>query len=39
MYVVASIFTFLIYGAMPAILAKNGISPSEIGLLYMAFAF
>lgn len=36
-YVVVSIFTFLIYGAMPAILAKNGISPREIGLLYMAF--
>ncbi|RDU60962.1 MFS transporter [Helicobacter marmotae] len=37
LYCIISIFTFLIYGALPAILAANHIPPQEIGLLYMAF--
>lgn len=34
-YSIVSIFTLMIYGALPAILARNGVSPQEIGLLYL----
>lgn len=34
-YSIISIFTLMIYGALPAIMAKNGIAPQEIGLLYL----
>lgn len=34
-YSIVSVFTLMIYGALPAIMAKNGIAPQEIGLLYL----
>ena len=34
-YSIISIFTLMIYGALPAIMAKDGIAPQEIGLLYL----
>ena len=35
-YGVVSIFTLMIYGALPAIAAKNGLPPQQIGLLYLS---
>lgn len=37
LYIIISLFTFMVYGALPAILAKNHVSPEEIGLLFIAF--
>lgn len=35
-YGVVSVFTLMIYGALPAIAAKNGLPPQQIGLLYLS---
>lgn len=34
-YGIVSIFTLMIYGALPVMAAKNGLSPQQIGLLYL----
>lgn len=37
LYVIISLFSFMVYAALPAILAKNNVPPQDIGLLFMAF--
>ncbi len=37
LYVIISLFSFMVYAALPAIMAKNNVPPQDIGLLFMAF--
>ena len=39
LYVIIGIFTFMFYGALPAILAKNNVPPQNIGAVCGIFAF